>query len=392
MAARLVGVEVGTAKVPVTPQKPVYLAGLGHGRLSVGVHDELFARALVVCEGSKVVALVGVDSIGVMRDHLLPLKEKLAARGVLLLLGSTHDHSSPDTIGLWGPEPGVSGFDEEYMELLLSGVEEAVEKALEEAGRGVLELGSAALPQGVAKNTRNPDLLDREIPFIIARSRGRAVATLVNFGLHPEVLWRDNRLMTADFVHYLCRELEEAVGGVAVFLNGALGGMVTPDVADRTFEEAERVGVTLARAVLERISRAKARVEASCELAFASKPVELPVHNALLAEAARAGIVKRRVGDPPTVETEVSVLELRPFASVAALPGEPLPAVGLRVKGMLGRPYRFLVSLCNDEIGYIIDRDDRDPRRYEESMSLGPLTCELLLSALSELLQLLQRL
>ncbi|MCC6050537.1 MAG: hypothetical protein LM580_07505 [Thermofilum sp.] len=33
---------------------------------------------------------------------------------------------------------------------------------------------------------------------------------------------------------------------------------------------------------------------------------------------------------------------------------------------------------------YIIERDDWDPRRYEESMSLGPLTCELL--------QLLQRL
>jgi hypothetical protein len=153
---------------------------------------------------------------------LLPLKEKLAARDVLLLLGSTHDHSSPDTIGLWGPEPGVSGFDEEYMELLLSGVEEAVEKALEEAGRGVLELGSAALPQGVAKNTRNPDLLDREIPFIIARSGGRAVATLVNFGLHPEVLWRDNRLVTADFVHYLCRELEEAVGAYVCFLSFSL--------------------------------------------------------------------------------------------------------------------------------------------------------------------------
>ena len=391
MTARLVGVEVGASKVPVTPAKPVYLAGLGHGRLSEGVHDDLYARALVICEGSKAITLVGVDSIGVMRDHLAPLKEKLATRGVALLLSSTHDHSSPDTIGLWGPEPGVSGFDDEYMELLLSGVEEAVEKALEEVERGALELGSAALPRGVAKNTRNPELLDREISYIVARSGGRVLGTLVNFGLHPEVLWMDNRLVTADFVHYLCRELEGALGGVAIFLNGALGGMVTPDVVSHTFEEAERVGRAAARAVLESVSRSKPRVEATCELALASKLVELPVHNAVLAEAARVGVVKRGVGEPPTVETEVSVLELRPLASLAALPGEPLPAVGLRVKGVLRSPYRFLVSLCNDEIGYIIGRDEWDPKRYEESMSLGPLTCEILLSALGELLHTLRR-
>jgi len=391
VAYRLHGVEVGVSKVPVTPNKPVFLAGLGYGRLSEGVHDDLYARSFVLCEGSKTVALVGVDSIGVMLNHVAPLKERLRAKGIALFLCSTHDHSSPDTIGLWGPEPGVSGFDEEYMELLLSGVEEAVEKALEEVKKTTLELGSTALPCGAAKNTRKTDLLDREISYMVARSGGRALGTLVNFGLHPEVLWRDNRLVTADFVHYLCLELERELGGIAVFLNGALGGMVTPDVSSHTFEEAERVGRTIARAILNSASRTRPRVEAACELALASKLVELPVHNTLLTEAARAGIVKREVGDPPTLETEVSVLELRPFARLAALPGEPLPDVGLRVKEMLGAPYRLLTSLCNDEIGYIIGRDEWDPSRYEESMSPGPLTCEILLSALSEILQLLQR-
>jgi len=392
VAYRLHSVEVGVSKVPITPYKPVYLAGLGHGRLSEGVHDDLYARAFVLCEGSKTVALVGVDSIGVMLNHLIPLKEKLKAKNAALLLCSTHDHSSPDTIGLWGPEPGVSGFDEEYMKLLLSGVEEAVEKALEEVEKAELDVGSTTLPQGVAKNTRSPDLLDREIAYIVARRGERIAGVLTNFGLHPEVLWSDNRLVTADFVHYFCYELERKLGGVTVFLNGALGGMVTPDVSSHTFEEAERIGRTIAHAILDNALRTKPRAEATCELALASKTVELPVHNTSLIKAARAGVVKREVGDPPTLDTEVSVLELRPFASVATLPGEPLPAVGLRVKEMLGTPHRFLVSLCNDEIGYIIDRDEWDPNRYEESMSPGPLTCEILLSALSELLQLLQHL
>ncbi len=390
MVYRLHGVEVGVSKVPITPYKPVFLAGLGYGRLSEGVHDDLYARAFVLCEGSKKVALVGVDSIGVMLNHLAPLKEKLRAKGIALLLCSTHDHSSPDTIGLWGPEPGVSGFDEEYVELLLSGVEEAIEKALEGVERVELDVGSTMLPHGVAKNTRSPDLLDREICYIIASHEGRVVGVLTNFGLHPEVLWSDNRLVTADFVHYFCHEIERGLGGVAVFLNGALGGMVTPDVNSHTFEEAERVGKTIALAILNSVSRTRPRAEATCELALVSKPVELPVHNTLLIEAARMNIVKRKVGDPPTLDTEVSVLELRPFARIATLPGEPSPVVGLRVKEILGTSRKFLVSLCNDEIGYIIGRDEWSPSQYEESMSPGPLTCDILLSSLSELLQLLQ--
>ena len=35
-------------------------------------------------------------------------------------------------------------------------------------------------------------------------------------------------LITADYPHYLCAKLEERLKGVAIFLNGAIGGMQSP--------------------------------------------------------------------------------------------------------------------------------------------------------------------
>ena len=45
-----------------------------------------------------------------------------------------------------------------------------------------------------------------------------------------------NTLVTADYPGVLLREIEKRRGGTGVFLNGPLGGMVTPDVQGHTFE------------------------------------------------------------------------------------------------------------------------------------------------------------
>ncbi|MBS7641781.1 hypothetical protein KEJ40_01260 [Candidatus Bathyarchaeota archaeon] len=52
-------------------------------------------------------------------------------------------------------------------------------------------------------------------------------------------------------MHYLRSSIEDAIGGVTVFVNGPLGGMLTPDVEARSFYEAERIRVKLVRYALE---------------------------------------------------------------------------------------------------------------------------------------------
>jgi hypothetical protein len=48
--------------------------------------------------------------------------------------------------------------------------------------------------------------------------------------------------------------------------------------------------------------------------------------------------------------------------------------------------YRILVGLGNDELGYIIPKEDFDPTKYEESMSVGPKAAPMIEAKLKALL------
>ena len=56
---------VGTSKVTITPEKPIPMAGFS-SRVEPfkGVHDDLFARILVLSDGEKKAAIISADIIG----------------------------------------------------------------------------------------------------------------------------------------------------------------------------------------------------------------------------------------------------------------------------------------------------------------------------------------
>src|SRR5689334_6217280 len=65
--------EVGFAEADITPKvgrggKPVYLAGFGRKRPATGVHDRLFARAVVLRDGKAKVGVVSADLVGLFLD------------------------------------------------------------------------------------------------------------------------------------------------------------------------------------------------------------------------------------------------------------------------------------------------------------------------------------
>ena len=76
---------------------------------------------------------------------------------------------------------------------------------------------------------RPPEVHDAGVIVLRATTaKGSPIATLVNWANHPETLGSKNTLITADYPYYLCKELEQRMEGVAVFLNGAVGGMQSP--------------------------------------------------------------------------------------------------------------------------------------------------------------------
>ena len=74
-------------------------------------------------------------------------------------------------------------------------------------------------------------------------------------------MWEHNTHISADYVGFLRQAVEEATDAPCIFFSGALGGMMTPDVKEHSFDEAEAMGRALAKAGLEALGNAKAPAE-----------------------------------------------------------------------------------------------------------------------------------
>jgi hypothetical protein len=257
----------------------------------------------------------------------------------------------------------------------------------------------------------------------------KTIATLLNFAGHPEVLDGPpyNYLISADYLAYVYTYIEDRLGGVAVFFNGALGGMITPDVdgvfdgmetpglpVNRTFEMAEEIGFRLASAAVDALRSAE--VCKNLNIVFETATIDIPLENfnfRLLMSQPFPAVLKRDLytngeldtssmdisgwfGLPPgtmmmplgeDVRTEVDVVKIGNIEMVT-VPGELLPKLGhqLTEKIMTGK-YNVIIGLGNDELGYIIPFEDWNPAKYEESMSVGRETGPIVLGALQALIQ-----
>ena len=392
--------HVGACKIDITPYDltKVRLAGFGFDRRATGVLDPIYGRVFYLSDGETELAVATLDLIGLS----IPMAKRIRTKVKGLAPGAvqvtcTHSHSGPDTLGFWGKAiagkiPYATGSDPQYMEWLEDEVAYALDKAKNLARPASVQVGVDDSPKGKwSKNIMAPDLADERLTALRFEdlATGETIATVVHFGSHPESLWDRNTLVSPDYVGDTMRVVEERLGGCGVFWNGALGGMVTiaydeamPD--PKRIEWMREAGTALGEMAVGALKKPKAN-DAAASLAFQTQEVAVPVDNRMFFVAANMGIFEREL-DRDDLVTEVGLLELGPVR-VAFFPGEPLPAVGLRATEVLGGDFPVMVSLANDEIGYVLPAEyfDQPKYKYEVSMSLGRATADRLLAGLARL-------
>jgi neutral/alkaline ceramidase-like enzyme len=382
---RAVTLRAGAAAVKITPDlsRTVFIAGYDNNRIAESVHDDLWARALVLDDGRTRMAVVVCDLIGLSNYRVRKIREKIrSVPPENVLLACTHVHSGPDTLGLWGKSFTSSGIDPTYMERLEKEVVAAVDAAAKELRPVRLSAGSVEVPDGLVYNSREP-VQDRELTALrFTDAEGRTVATVIHYGAHPEI--NKSRALTSDFVHPVRERVEKRFGGVALFLNGALGGMVTPKITAHTMEEIRRVGEGVGKAAVQALEAAKPVSPAA--LSVRRENVLLPLENAQFKVMLGAKILDGEAKDGQ-VPTEVWRVDLGSITWIT-IPGEILPKPALALKAKIPGTHRMVVALGNDELGYILDPEDFDKSlyKYERSMSVGKQTWPLLLQAVEKLL------
>ncbi|MEZ6186809.1 MAG: neutral/alkaline non-lysosomal ceramidase N-terminal domain-containing protein [Planctomycetota bacterium] len=377
--------RVGCARASITPSAPVWLGGFGLMRESLGVHDPLYARALALEVGDARVVLVACDLIGLHFSTVQAIRERLGdvLPAGALLVTSTHTHSGPDTLGLWGLPPLVSGVDDATLEQVQAGVEAAARRALLGLEPARVRWGQAQAPvEGVSYNRRDPESVDRTLTCLaFDRLDGSPLATLVHYACHPEALGSDNDWVSADFAAALVAGVEARRPGVALYVNGALGAMVTTAEAESTFSEAARIGRALSEVAAEALAAAS-EPASDLQLVVARAPLEVAVDNWRYGLADWGGLLPGREFSGGRTASEVWGLRLGDWVTLS-VPGEASPRLGFELEAQSPAQPFTLAGLGNDELGYLLHEAQwDDPRyRYERTVSPGLATTALVRDA-----------
>lgn len=419
----------------------IYIAGFGNNRPAAGILEDIQAIAAVFDDGAHRVGIVALDAIGFFHDDVITVRELLPPEWGIdyLLVCSTHCHEVPDLMGIWGRSPLRSGVNPAYRRLVIERTVEAVGAAAGSLQPVRMSLYSVPdLREGLVNDTRRPDVPDPDLRLARFTARdGSTVGTLLGWANHPETLWDDNLLVAPDFVGpfrsgveqglaHDGREVAAGTGGVALFLNGAIGGLLTPsrgmtitdpltgeEHTEPTRAKSDALGRNVALAALEAM-HGPARRDPAPALWLRAKTLRLRIDNPLFRLAPLLGVIDRGFTGVPKVRSEVALLRLG-GAWFLAVPGEVYPEiVNGRIENPAGADHRtapvevppwrermtgqlnFVIGMANDEVGYIIPKSEWDTRGpeylygadhapYGEINSLGPETAPTLHRAVMEL-------
>jgi len=397
------GLRAGAARAEITPQRMgLRMGGHAVNRTAVDVRDPLYARAVAMSTGDEPLVIVSLDLVGLMRGFVEKIRDRVPELPRdRVWICCTHTHDSPDTIGFWGPMirevPLRSGLDADYMEFLIGRTVEAIKQATANMASAQLEAAGVVTPStGLSRNVRQECLKDDEIQIMHLRHpRGPTIAVLYNYACHPEFFGHHHRRLSAGWPGVTNATLEHNLGGVALLVQNALGGMVTGAVSrdDGAFDPMEGTPfvTVLGRSIAEFVQQGlqlEAKTVEVDRIETEHVGFDIQVTNRLFLLAAWLNVVPRwMLQNRNTLTTEVNIARLGPI-TMATLPGEALPEVGFAVKHLLDSQYPWVLNLANDELGYLLlDNHWDDPRyEYECSMSVGRKITTMLLDRLANIL------
>jgi hypothetical protein len=432
--------QVGTSRVKITPPLGTPMAGYYHVRGAEGVHDDLYASALVIEREGEKVALVSCDIIGIPADLAADVRKRAehstGIPGEHIMIGATHSHTGPvilSSSGLYQAEGEMNDRLVDYRKVLPGLIAESIELADENLQPAELSFGSGC-EESISFNRRffmtdgtvgwnpgklNPKIIkpagpiDPEVGVLYGQSTGgKPLVTYVNFALHLDIT--GGLEISADVPYTLSSLLGrlKGEGMLTLFGQGCCGNInhINVKSAERQkgHEEAARIGTLLAGEVIKtyaglvplEVDRIKAL----------SRIVELPLAEFQEEDVARAREIAQKFGDAGAapflemveafkivelserkdkpIQAEVQIFTLGDEFAIVSWPGEVFVELGLYLKERSPYPYTMVIELANGSVNYIPDRKAFLEGNYEPiSARCAPGSGELLVESTLEMLQ-----
>lgn len=368
--------RAGAARVDITPPAAHFPYTAQRERPFVGIHDDLYARALVLDDGKRRVALVVVDVTRLPEPEGLvkAVAKEIGQPESNVLIAATHTHNAP-LVFFHDKEPDAIQAAE--LAQLRSGVLDAVHqaKAQLQPARLAFGRGSAYVnvnngeQAGLVKWQDPKGPSDKALDVLrVQKADGAPLALLVNYSTHAEVMFRSATKdggyeVSGDFPGAVAHMLETQPSGapVVLYAPGAEADQLT------LFKSLQPAGHLPAAdegaggwALLD--VQARRLSEAVMDTLEALPPGDSQVHlDAAAGQVSCPGQrtqIDRQTGavsvtDAPPVDIPLSMIRINDIV-LGGVGGDVASEIGQHFKS--GSPVRnsTLISMANDSLGYLL--------------------------------------
>ena len=408
--------RAGAATSNISPRLGEPIVGGWSSPPAASIHDELYARCLVLDDGSTQLAFVICDNVGIPREVFDQARRYVGDETDLepmnVLMAATHTHSATSARGTSkvAADPVLS----DYQAFLARRIADGVRRALHNLAPAEIGWGSVDEPSEVFNRrwyVKDEDLLrnpfggvdqvrmnpprgsgaldrpagpiDPEVSFISVRSReGRPIALLANYSLHY-VGGVPAQEVSADYFGVFARQVEEMLGArdqsppfVGMMTNGTSGDINNinfrnTDGRRAPYERIEEVGTLIAKRVVEAaeaihyqnwVPLAVAHEELVLQVRkpdedmtrYFEKIAQRPEGEAKYHqhEDTYASRVKTLAEGPDEVKIILQVFKIGDL-SIAAIPFEVFAEIGLDIKKRTPFKDAFVIELANGSYGYL---------------------------------------
>lgn len=406
----------GAGQVKTTPPLGTRINGDFVTHYANFIHDDLYAKALVLQNGDVTLAMVVVDICIMPKDFLDATKieiERVTGIPVTnILISSTHTHAAGSVADVH-----LGSVDPAYEKKLPGLITEAVQLAVAQLRPARIAFGSVSAPEHLLCRryemaegytslnpvTGEPDLIktnpfggeefimksiaptDPELGYLaITGADGQWIGLLGNYSLHYVGDW-ENGTISADYFGVFADRLTDELGApangfVCMMSNGTSGDVNIWDFKDRErypkahFEKSKLIGTDLADKILQDLPNLSWQDnpqlgvlyhEADVDVVKPS-PEQLVSAGITVSEARYEDIVIDQVGLRQIYAREQLLLNEFPAKMscpvqairigdgvIGALAGEFFSETGLNLKKNVNQGHYFTITMANGNVGYV---------------------------------------
>jgi hypothetical protein len=405
--------RAGAAFSNITPPLDEPVIGGWNSPPATHIHDELYAKCLVLDDGKTKLVFVICDNLGISRDVYDKAKQIVQQKTGIppknMMMSATHTHSSISA------RVQKNKALNDYQQFLVMRIADGVRRAVNNMEKARIAFGCAHEPTQVFNRRYymkpgvpvpnpfggedkvvmnpgrgNPNILkaagptDPQIAFLSVQSLdGRPIALLANYSLHY-VGTRKSGVISADYFGLFADRIQQLLGAdridppfVGIMTNGTSGDINNIDWLNKPlkryapYEKMKQVADLVANAVYKERRKLKyrdwvkldamqneltlkVRKPTKKQLAYAQEILEKP--DDAKPYHKREKVYARRTLQMHESPGNISVI-LQTFRigdlGICAIPFEVLVEIGLEIKEKSPFEQTFTISLANGTNGYL---------------------------------------